>query len=313
VNGQVLVTGGSGFIGSALIGALRADGREVLALARSDASAKTVEKTGASAVRGDVLDPASLEGLPGNLDAVVHLAAVPLVRPGTPPKKSPFDLCRSSRVDGTRNLMRALEASPPRVVVSASAGAYPPGSDRRKEDHPLWTENRYGALVEEWERAARSDAFPVVRLRIPPAYGPSTTGGLGAVFLPSLLDGKGPKVIGNPREPGSYAHVDDVVAAILACIDGVEAPAVYNVCDDTPVTPREFAAAASDAFGAGKPSSVPAFLVKLVLGKDLLGLFQTPPPADNGRLKADLGWAPAHPSPADGWRAIARELRGKPD
>ena len=73
------------------------------------------------------------------------------------------------------------------MVISASAGAYPPGPERHGESDALWVENRYGALIGEWESVARSDAFPVVRLRIPPVYGPSVTGGLGAVFLPGLL------------------------------------------------------------------------------------------------------------------------------
>lgn len=305
--GATLVTGGSGFIGSAVIAALRERGGEVLALARSDAAEAAVAALGAVPVRGDVMDPASLGAIPGDLDAVVHLAAVPLVRPGTPPRKSPFDAVRASRIEGTANLFGAV--GEPRVVVVASAGAYPPGPERHGEEDALWTANRYGALIEEWEGAATSDRFPVVRLRIPPSYGPSLTGGLGAVFLPDLMKGKGPKVIGNAKEPGSYAHVDDVVGAVLVGLDRGERTAAYNVCDDTPVTPREFAQAASDAFGAGKPSSIPAFLVKMILGKDLLALFQTPPSLDNARLKTELGWSPRHPSPADGWRAIAANLR----
>jgi nucleoside-diphosphate-sugar epimerase len=310
MGGKILVTGGSGFLGSAAIAALRAEGFEVHALARSEGSARKVGEAGATAVTGDVMEPDSLSALPEGLDVVLHLAATPIMRPGTPPKKSPLEEVRRSRVEGTANLVRAVErSSTPRVFVSASAGAYAPGSGKNDEDAPIWTDNPYGALIPDWEAAAASDAFPSVRLRIPPVYGPTDAGGLGAVFLPRLRKGKGPQVIGNPEEPGSYGHVEDVAAAIVACATRCEASAVYNVADDTPVTPMEFARAAADAFGAKKPGTVPAFLVRLVLGKHLLRLIQTPPALDNGRLKAATGWAPRHPSPAAGWEAISAAMR----
>jgi nucleoside-diphosphate-sugar epimerase len=307
--GATLVTGGTGLIGAATIAALRERGGEIHALARSESSAAELRRAGAIPVLGDLSDPGSLGDLPRDLDAVVHVAAEPIIRHGTPPRKGAYDAVRASRIEGTGHLVKALATAPPRVLVSASAGAYPPGPERHGEEDALWSDNKYGAMIEPWEAAARSEAFPSACLRLPPVYGPSLTGGLGAVFLPGLLEGKGPKVIGNPDEPGSYVHVDDVVSAILACIDGVSEDATYNVCDDTPVTPMDFARAASEAFGAGKPSSLPAFLLKLVLGRDLLELFQAPPALDNSRLEADLGWTPEHPSPSEGWRAVARAMR----
>ena len=57
---RTLVTGATGYLGVDLVHALRAQGREVRALARSDASAARLEGTGAEVVRGDVTDPASL-------------------------------------------------------------------------------------------------------------------------------------------------------------------------------------------------------------------------------------------------------------
>jgi nucleoside-diphosphate-sugar epimerase len=306
---RVLVTGGSGFIGSALVPALRESGREVLGLARSPSASAAVEALGATPVSGDLMAPDSLTDLSGNVDVVVHLAATPILKMGVMPKVSPFDAVRGSRVDGTRNLLRALEGpSSPRLIVAASAAAYPPGSDRHVETDALWTSNRYGALIAEWEEASRASPSPTVVLRIPPMYGPSLTGGLGAVFLPALVKGKGPKVIGNPVEAGSYMHVDDAVSAILACLEGDAKPEVYNLADDTPVTPMDFAKAASEAFGAKAPSSLPAFMVKLVVGKDLLELFQTPPALDNSHLKERLGWSPRYPDPASGWRAIAEAV-----
>ena len=66
--------------------------------------------------------------------------------------------------------------------------------------------------------------------------GPTEEGGLGAVFLPALRKGKGPKVIGDPPEPGSYAHLEDAVAAMLACVDRCDRSAVLAMLPETPFT-----------------------------------------------------------------------------
>jgi nucleoside-diphosphate-sugar epimerase len=307
---SILITGGSGFVGRFLIPALVAGGRPVLALARSESAAERVRALGAKPIVADLLDPATLDALPDGIDAVVHLAATPILRPGNPPRKSAFADVRRSRVEGTSNLVRALEKrGGTRLLLSASASAYPAGPEKRREEDPLWTANPYGALIAEWEGAARTDDFPTVCLRFPPMYGPTAEGGLGAVFLPPLLEGKGPKVIGNPTVPGSYLHVEDTVAAILAVLETADGSDVLNLSDDRPVTPMGFAQAAAEAFDARKPGSVPAFLVRLVVGKDLLGLIQTPPATDNARLKERYGWSPRFPDAASGWRAVAEALR----
>ena len=72
---RAFVTGGSGFIGRALVRRLREEGHEVRALVRSDASADAVAALGARPVRGELTDPASWQdGLAGS-EVLFHLAA----------------------------------------------------------------------------------------------------------------------------------------------------------------------------------------------------------------------------------------------
>lgn len=71
---RVFITGASGWIGSAVTDELLANGYEVLGLARSDASAATLEAKGAAVQRGDLDDPASLRAGAADSDAVIHLA-----------------------------------------------------------------------------------------------------------------------------------------------------------------------------------------------------------------------------------------------
>jgi nucleoside-diphosphate-sugar epimerase len=71
---RVFITGASGGIGSVVVPELIAAGHEVLALARSDASARAVTAAGATALRGNLTDPASLRAGAAETDGVIHLA-----------------------------------------------------------------------------------------------------------------------------------------------------------------------------------------------------------------------------------------------
>lgn len=113
----VLVTGGSGFLGGALIERLVAEGREVRALARSAESAADVERRGARPVRGDVLDPTSLRAATRGCETVFHLAGL-----GTICRRDPRPLLRTN-VEGSTNVVRAAALEGVRRLVHTSSGA----------------------------------------------------------------------------------------------------------------------------------------------------------------------------------------------
>ena len=76
MTGPVFLTGGSGFVGGALLRALLADGRDVRALARSDETAEALAARGAAVVRGDIDDHGALLGGMRGCGTVFHVAGV---------------------------------------------------------------------------------------------------------------------------------------------------------------------------------------------------------------------------------------------
>ena len=127
---RAFVTGGSGFVGGRLIPALRARGVEVVALARSDGSAKKVEALGATAVRGDLDDTAALAAGIRGCDVVFHCAA-------HTDQYDPVDVHMRITVQGTKNVLAA--ASGARVVHVGTEAVLADGKPivRADETRPL--------------------------------------------------------------------------------------------------------------------------------------------------------------------------------
>lgn len=116
-DGTILITGASGFVGRAILERLVAEGRDVRALTRSDASAQTLAATGAEPVRGDIMDPASLAPAMAGCAVVYHVAGLNgFCLP------EPHELTRVN-VWGTRSVVSAAGAAGVRRVVLTSSAA----------------------------------------------------------------------------------------------------------------------------------------------------------------------------------------------
>jgi dihydroflavonol-4-reductase len=114
--GRVLVTGGSGVVGRAIVERLVRDGREVVALARTDTASETLRALGARAERGDVLDERSIREAARGCSILFHVAGVNALCLRDP------SAMYATNVEGTANAIRAAAAAGvPRVVVTSSA------------------------------------------------------------------------------------------------------------------------------------------------------------------------------------------------
>jgi len=196
VAGPVLVTGGSGFIGGALLERLVADGREVRAIGRTNDAMATVAARGARAVRGDVLGLESLVEAMRGCDVVFHAAGVNLIC-----VRDPKPMYRAN-IEGSGNVVRAAVATGVRRMVytsSASAIGEVRGAIGR-EDSP-----HRGSYLSHYERSkhlaerrvlawASELGLDVVSVNPSSVQGPGRIGGSARLLL-DLVNGKLPVLV----------------------------------------------------------------------------------------------------------------------
>jgi uncharacterized protein (TIGR01777 family) len=256
---KVAVTGASGLIGSALVRALRAEGRTVVRLVRRHATA-------ADEARWDPFGEVEAGALEG-VDAVVHLAGAGLGdRRWSEAYKRQI---RDSRIEGTRTLARALAALDrrPAVLVSASAvGYYGDTGDREVDETGPRGRGFLAELCRDWEAAARPAAEAGIRV-VHPRSGLvlSREGGLLGKVLPLFRLGLGGR-IGDGRQWMSWTSLADEVAALRFLIDGdLDGP--VDLTAPGPVTNAAFTAALGRALGRPAWFTVPPFALRLLLGE----------------------------------------------
>lgn len=264
---RIAVTGSTGFIGSALVGSLLADGHEVVRLVRHR-SRTGPQADGTTAIGWNPLlmeiDRAGLAGV----EAVVHLAGAGVGdHRWTESYKREI---RESRVLGTETLAAALAEAgkPPRVLVSASAvGFYGQTGDRVIDERSPAGDDFLAQVCVEWEAAARPAADAGVRV-VHPRTGLvlSTAGGAGARLFPLFKLGLGGR-LGSGAQYWSYISLADEVAALRFLIDHPDIEGPVNLTAPEPVTNRELTAALGRAVGRPTPFPVPEPALKAVLGE----------------------------------------------
>jgi len=258
---NVLVTGSTGFIGSALVRVLHTDGHHVVRLVRS------APRPGAAEVRwdpaGGVIEASGLEGM----DAVVHLAGERVTGRWTPAKKARI---RESRVAATRLLCEALAAcaEPPRVMVCASAVGYygDRGVERLREESPPGS----GFLAEvcrDWEAAAdpaRRRGIRVVHLRIGVVL--SREGGALGQMLRLFRMGLG-GTLGSGRQFMSWIAMADLLEVIQHAIATETLEGAVNAVAPNPVTNLEFTRTLGRVLGRPTIFGMPTIAARLLFGE----------------------------------------------
>jgi uncharacterized protein (TIGR01777 family) len=262
---RILVTGGTGFVGRALVRALRARGDAVTVLSRDPVGARRALGRGVRVAHWEPRRPGPWCDELGTAEAVVHLAGAPIARRWTARYRIELE---ESRVTSTRLLVEAIGRArrKPAALVSASAtGFY--GADRpdEVEEGSAPASDFLGGLCQRWEEAARGaeeHGLRTVLLRTGVVLGPS--GGALAKMV-----GPGRAFVGGPIGRGdnwmSWVHLDDAVGMALWAIDDEGVRGAVNVTSPYYVTARDLATTAASVLGRPR-LGMPEAAARIVFG-----------------------------------------------
>ncbi len=255
---QVVVTGASGLVGTALVKALRARATSVTAVSRRPAGQEQIP--GVTWIGWDGLTDA-VAGAAG----VVHLAGAGIVdRRWSSERKT---LLRSSRVERTRQVVEAITESgeKPAVLVSASAIGYYGNETSRECTELAPPGNDFLArLCQDWEAATEAAGVRTVKLRFGIVLSPEG-GALAKLLLPFRFGLGGP--IGRGRNYWSWVHIDDAVGVILHALSSNSVSGALNVTAPKPARNAEFSRILGAVLQRPALLPLPPLALQLLLGE----------------------------------------------
>jgi nucleoside-diphosphate-sugar epimerase len=222
---RYVVTGGAGFIGSALVRALVGQGRRVHVIDNlSTGNLDNLEEVADEITvhEYDIRDYERIAPVIAGAERVFHLAAVPSV-PKSIQQPVPS---HESNIDGTFNVLRAAaESKVGRVIYAGSSSAYGDTAVLPKvETMAPRPKSPYAVqkLVGEYYASVFSNCFQLetVSLRFFNVFGPrqdptSVYSGVLSIFLTCLIERRSPTIYGDGEQSRDFTYVEDVVALML--------------------------------------------------------------------------------------------------
>ena len=263
---RIVLAGGTGFIGQAMLGAFRAQhALEVLTRSPEKAQAQLPEGVQAIGWDGKTLGD-WVQRLDG-ADAVINLVGESIAQRWTPAVKQRL---WDSRVKTTELLVQAAQrvSTPPRIWLQASAiGIYDQSPDTTADEDSPPASGFLADLGKAWEAAAQPVATLGTRLcymRIGVVLG-MESGALPQMLTPFKLGVGGP--IGSGKQWLSWIHLDDVVGAAGFLLSRDDLSGAFNFTAPYPATMQEFAKTLGRVLMRPAIVRAPAFAVRLILGE----------------------------------------------
>lgn len=261
---QILLTGGTGFIGKELRRLLLQEGHYLTIVTRSPKKYEDEKAKNQQFIAWD----GDLTSAMNDADIVIHLAGENVFsqRWSDEVKKKIYN----SRIDGTRALVDAMREADtkPELFISASAsGYYGDGGDSIKTENYPAADDFLAKVCVDWEAEAQKAAELGVRVANP-RIGivlEKDGGAMEKMIPPFQFFVGGP--VGDGKQYMSWIHRDDLINALLFPIENENVEGAYNVCAPEPVTMNLFADVLGDVMNRPVLFRVPKIALHIMYGE----------------------------------------------
>lgn len=255
---HILITGGTGFVGSSLTNFLLGKGYRITILTHK----KNITIGGVKAI-SNINEIKSNE----KIDGIINLAGAAISKNWSDNYKQELI---TSRVNTTKEvilLIKRLEKKPD-ILISASAIGYYGSQDDNIIDEKSQPHNEFTSqLCHKWESEALKAEDIGVRVcitRLGVVLGPN--GGALKQMLPTFKMGIGGQ-IGSGKQYFSWVHIDDVILAFSFLIENKKQNGIYNLTAPNPITNAHFTKALGKQLKRPTIFSVPSFVIKILFGE----------------------------------------------
>jgi len=263
---KILVTGGTGFVGTQLTSRLIQDNHEVTILSRSAKRSGEIP-SGISYLQGDPTQKGPWQEAIKNHDAAIKLAGASIFAKWTEEHKKAI---RESRVSTTRNIVEGIPSRSQKQFTffsTSAVGYYGFCGDEELTEESPHGDDFLARIASEWEGEAlkaKEKGARVVITRFGIVMG-EKGGALGQMIPLFKKYIGGP--IGSGRQWFSWVHIKDLAEAFSFLLKYPEISGPVNVCSPNPVRNKDLAKALGRAFHRPSFMPAPGFMIKLVLGE----------------------------------------------
>ena len=273
-NSKVLVTGASGFIGSSLVQELSEKNVDVFSLVRS----KENSPRNSQPVVADLAD-SNLTLPEENFDVVYHLASL------TPHEKNK-SMLEQTNLQGTKNLFDAIKDKTKSIVYVSGLTVFDSKYDKINEDTPINPDTYYTKLRVMAQRFLEEQCKKN-NIEYTTAHVGDIVYGNGGFFMSDMigrLQKNRFKIPGDGMYLKNYIHVNDVVGGLIAIIEHSMTNQSVIITGSNPAPFKEFVHFICSQIGIKNPGSVPKFLAKIAIGKDIVDLLVRSTEASNEKI-----------------------------
>ena len=297
---NILLIGGTGFLGSHLVRRLIDRRHEVTIISRNPYHDMLFDKSRVRFIKGDILQADKIE-IPGRVDVLVYTAMIPF-KPGRISDKKFKELERitGQYLNNTIELAKRLTCP---LILTSGASFDTKGNEIADESWPIARKGMaaLGRCYDEMiDIIKRDSSIPLIEMLPAQIYG---NGGMFGKVINMAKNGR-IVILGGGSNFLPRIHVNDCADAYVLAIEKLPVGKRFIISDNENVRVKDFMLHLAKTFGARKIINIPNPLLRVVTGKHIFNTLTMNTKVSNDLIKRELGWTPNYPSYREGIKSL---------